>query len=136
MEVFYTDFSKFVGFNYKKPKKPFYLLDHIYFCVDYDGKRIIEKIARGFESDGTTLLKILFFIFGCSHNPQYLPAAIIHDWIMAHPEAVNYNRKLSSQIFRQALLNEGVAKWKAQAMFLAVEFWQWLKNFFVKKWRD
>lgn len=135
MKVFYTDFSKFIGYNYKNHKKPFYLLDNIYFIVECeDGSRIREKIEKGFESDGTTLLKILFFLLGCSHNPQYLPAAIIHDYLMEHPEIVNRNRKLSSRILRQALINEGVVRWKIEVMYWGVEFYQWVKNFFVKKW--
>ena len=135
MKVFYTDFSKFVGFNYKNHKKPFYLLDNVYFIVECDdGSRIREKIEKGFESDGTTLLKIFFFLLGCSHNPQYLPAAIIHDWIMKYPEVVNRNRKLSSRILRQALMNEGVVRWKIEIMYYGVEFYQWAKNFFIKKW--
>lgn len=135
MEVFYTDFSKTVGFNYKNVSKPFYLLTHMYFLVKYANKRIIEKIPAGFESDGTTLLKILFFLLGCSHNPQYLPAAIIHDWTVTNPKCVHYNRKLSSRILRQALLNEGVPYWKAQLMYLGVEGWQWLRNYFVRRWK-
>ena len=135
MKIFYKDFSKIIGFNYKNHKKPFYMLVEITFIVQLANERIKEKLPAGFESDGTTLLKVFFFILGCSHNPQYLPAAIIHDWIMLHPECVNYNRNLSSRILRQALLDEGVANWKAQLMYLGVEFWQWFKNFFVKKWK-
>lgn len=135
MKVFYKDFSKLIGFNYKNHKKPFYLLADVIFIAQDENERIKTTILAGFKSDGTTLLKVFFFILGCSHNPQYLPAAIIHDWIMEHPECVDYNRNLSSRILRQALLDEGVARWKAQLMYLGVEFWQWLKNFFVKKWK-
>lgn len=134
MEVFYTDFSKAVGYNYKNSKKPFYLLSNMYFIVQYANKRIREKIPQGYESDGTTLPEFVFFILGCSHNPQYLPAALIHDWIINNPEIVKRNRKLSSRIFKQCLINEGVAEWKINLLYWGVEFGQWFRNFFVKRW--
>lgn len=136
MKVFYTDFSKIVGYNYKNHKTPFYLMNNVYFIVEYtNGKRIRQKIDKGFESDGTTLYKIFWLLLGCSHNPQYLPAALIHDWIIKHPEIVNYNRKSSSQIFKQSLINEGVAGWKVHLMYFGVEFGQWFRNFSVKRWK-
>lgn len=136
MEVFYTDLSKAVGFNYKNKKKPFYLLNPIFFIVQYaKNKRIRAKIDQGFESDGTTVPHLFMWLIGCRHTPEYLNASIIHDWIINHPEIVNYNRKFSSKIFKTVLLQDGVPRWKAHLMYLGVEFGQWYRNFTTKRWR-
>lgn len=134
MQVFYTDFSHAIGFNYKSDK-PFYLEDHIFFIVEYANKRLRERIQRGFRSDGCTIPYVFRWLIGCPHTGAYLPASIIHDWILEHPETVHYNRQFASRIFKTALLNEGVSPLKAQIMYMAVDFWQWLKNFRTRKWR-
>lgn len=134
MQVFYTDFSHAIGFNYKSGK-PFYLEDHVFFIVEYANKRLRERIQRGFSSDGCTIPYVFRWLIGCPHTGAYLPASIIHDWILAHPEKVFHNRKFASRIFEQALLNEGVSPLKAHVMYLAVEFAQWWNNFKTKRWR-
>ena len=135
MQVFYTDVSRIVGYNYKKSEKPFYLSDPVFVIVEYANKRIRLKIPRGFESDGCTIPKGFRWLMGCPHTGVYLPASIIHDYILEHSEIVHYNRKLASRIFKTALLNEGVSPLKAQVMYFAVDLWQWLKNFKAGKWR-
>lgn len=136
MQVNYTSFDKAVGYNCKNKKKPFYLLYAVYVIVSYANKKIYLKLDdTNFTSDGCTLWKIFWLILGCPHSPEYLPASLIHDWILEHPETVHYNRKLASRIFKTALLNEGVSPLKAQIMYLAVDIWQAVKNVFIRKWR-
>ena len=135
MQIFYTDLSHLVGYNYKKLEKPFYLMDPVFLIVEYGNKRIRAKIDRGFISDGCTIPKVFRCLFGCPHTGVYLPASIIHDYILEHPEIVHYNRKLASRIFKTALLNEGVSPLKAQIMYLAVDLWQRLVNLRTHKWR-
>ncbi len=135
MEVFYSDFSKIIGFNYKNKKKPYYLIKSAFFIVDCLNKAQPFKIDAGFESDGTTLYKIFWLLLGCPHTSEYLPGAIIHDWIINHPEIVNYDRRTSSIIFYKVLRKERVVLWKAVLMFLGVELGQSVKNLFVRKWK-
>ena len=136
MQVNYTSFDKAVGYNCKNKKKPFYLVLPVYVIVSYTNKKIYLKLDdANFTSDGCTLWKIFWLILGCPHSPEYLPASLIHDWILEHPETVHYNRKLASRIFKTALLNEGVSPLKAQIMYLAVDIWQAVKNVFIRKWR-
>ena len=136
MQVNYTSFDRAVGYNCKNKKKPFYLILPVYVIVSYANKKIYLKLDdSNFTSDGCTLWKIFWLILGCPHSPEYLPASLIHDWILEHPETVHYNRKLASRIFKTALLNEGVSPLKAQIMYLAVDFWQAVKNVFIRKWR-
>lgn len=136
MQVNYTSFDKAIGYDYKNKKKPFYLIQPVYVIVSYANKKIYLRLDDpNFISDGCTLWKVFWLILGCPHTPQYLPASLIHDWILAHPQSVNYSRKLASRIFKTALLNEGVNPFKAQLMYLAVDIFQWVKNFKTRKWR-
>lgn len=136
MQINYTKFDKAIGYNCKNKKKPFYLVLPVYVIVSYANKKIYLKLDdANFTSDGCTLWKIFWLILGCPHSPEYLPASLIHDWILEYPETVNYNRELASRIFKTALLNEGVSPLKAQLMYIAVDFWQAVKNVFIRKWR-
>lgn len=135
MEIFYAGFEKLISYNYKLKDKPFYLQDKIVVIAKFeDGHKIYIMIDKGFQSDGCTIPKLLQIILGCPHTPEYLPAAIIHDYILEHPEIVKYDRKTASTIFFYALLKEGVCHTQAVIMYLAVDFWQWVRNFWTEKW--
>lgn len=134
--VNYTDFAPAVGFNYRNKKKPYYLMRHVIVIVRTGfGYPYYLKINKDFVSDGCTIPRLLWTVLGCPHNQEYLPASLIHDWLLCHPQEINRDRNLSSRIFRQVLLNEGVERWKAQLMYLAVELCQWVRNFKTGKWR-
>ena len=133
--VNYTDFARVVGFNYRNREKPYYLIQHIIVIVRVDTQTYYIKLDKGFTSDGCTIPRLLWTVLGCPHNQEYLPASLIHDWLLCHPQEINRDRNLSSRIFRQVLLNEGVERWKAQLMYLAVELCQWVRNFKTGKWR-
>lgn len=136
MQVNYTSFDRAVGYNCKNKKKPFYLIKPIFVIVSYANKKLYLRLDDpNFTSDGCTIPYIFRWLIGCKHTPEYLPASIIHDYILRHPEIVNYDRQLASLILKTALLNEGVKPFKAQLMYLAAELCQWVKNFKNRKWR-
>ena len=110
-------------------------MQHIIVIVRVATQTYYIKLDKGFTSDGCTIPRFLWNIFGCPHTPEYLPASLIHDYVLNHPETVNYNRNLSSRIFKQVLLNEGINKIKAEIMYLAVDIWQAVKNVVIRKWR-
>ena len=134
-EVNYTDISSITGYNYRNRKEPYYLMQHIIAIVRTETQTYYIKPDKGFTSDGCTIPRFLWNLLGCPHTPEYLPASLIHDYVLNHPETVNYNRNLSSRIFKQVLLNEGINKIKAEIMYLAVDIVQWLKNFRTRKWK-
>ena len=135
IDVNYTDFAQVVGYNYRNREKPYYLIQHIIVIVRVDTQTYYIKLDKGFTSDGCTIPRFLWNIFGCPHTPKYLPASLIHDYVLNNPETVIHNRNLSSRIFKQVLLNEGVNKIKAETMYLTVDIVQWVKNFKTRKWR-
>lgn len=133
MEINYI-LDKEIGYNYLNKSKPFRILRGAPIRVCIGKKKIYFMIPAGFSSDGCSIPKLARFFLGCPHTPQYVPASIIHDYLLTNPEIVRYDRKTASDIFFNALLKEGVCPVQAVIMYLAVELWQWIKNFFVEKW--
>lgn len=63
------------------------------------------------------------FGIGKGDTRLFVPA-LFHDIMCDKKEVVNYNRNLSSRIFRELLLMCEVPKWKAEIMYLAVDNYQ------------
>lgn len=122
----YDDFE--LLYQYKKQKCFFNLKSNVV-KVKVEGFTRSFVLPNGFQSDGCTIPKIFRFILGCNHKGEYLPPALIHDFLVEHDEIIP-NRKLVSQTFKTALLKEGVNPIKANLMYFAVEFWQR----FIKRW--
>ena len=134
MKVYYTDFQDILGFNYKQ-EKPIYLLSPAFVVVEHNNYYLRFAIKKAFKSDGCTFkLRLLWLFFGCPHTGKYLPASIIHDYILNNPSVVNYNRNLSSKIFKEALLNEGVDIITATVFYFIVEIYLAIRNIFTKRW--
>ena len=133
MEVNYI-LDKEIGYNYINEKKPFRILRGAPVRVSKGKKKIYFMIPAGFSSDGCSIPKLARFFLGCPHTPKYVPASIIHDYILEHPEVVKYNLKTASEVFFSALLKEGVCPVQAVIMFGAVHLWQRVKNYFEEKW--
>ena len=129
IKLTYSDFRESIGYNYKEPK-PFYAIKNIYVNIISKGFNRHFVIKRGFKSDGCTIPCIFRWFLGCEHKGEYLPASIIHDFLLVNKEIIGNSRILSSRIFKQVLLQEGVNPVIAQIMYLGVEFWQR----FIKRW--
>ena len=70
------------------------------------------------------------FGIGKGDTRLFVPA-LFHDIMCDHKEVVDYDRNLSSRIFRELLLMCEVPKWKANVMYFAVESYQK----FMKGWK-
>lgn len=123
IKLTYSDFKDSIGYNYKEPKA-FYAIKNIYVNIISKGFNRHFVIKRGFKSDGCTIPRAFRCFLGCNHKGEYLPASIIHDFLLANKEIIGNSRILSSRIFKQVLLQEGVNPLIAQIMYLGVEFWQ------------
>ena len=130
MKVIYPDISKIIGYNYRNTKEPFYLKRAINFVAYWDkAKRKAFHIPMGFTSDGCTIPKILQWILGCPHTPEYLPASIIHDFFVKNKHLID--RESASDIFEYILLVEGVDADKAKYM----RYWMNLYQKYVRRWK-
>lgn len=136
MQVLTTDFKDAIGYDYTNSERPFYLLEAIIaIIVDDNKKKTYLRLEKGYMSDGCTLKKCFWLLLGCPHTPKYLPASILHDWLIEHPATIGYNRNFSSRAFKQMLIQSGVSEVKAQLMYLAVEAWQAFSNLWRHRWR-
>lgn len=107
-----------------KLEKPFINKLEVCFNVNYLGTCYIIDIPRGYCWDGSTIPRIFWRLIGSKDEPQFLNASLVHDKICENKSLVNYDRQLSSMIFREILITSGVSKVKAYIMYYAVEFYQ------------
>ncbi|MCD7779986.1 MAG: DUF1353 domain-containing protein [Candidatus Gastranaerophilales bacterium] len=114
-----------------KNKKQFQVLQGALLKVIYKNKnnKEIKKIInapRGYIYDGATIP----FKIG-KGNMKLLIPSLFHDLMCEDKSLINYNRNLSSLIFRELLTECGINKIKAQVMYLAVDNFQK----FMKGWK-
>ena len=57
-------------------------------------------------------------------DTEFLNASMVHDMLCENHAAVDYDRQLSSMIFREILIASGVSRFKAQTMYIAVDNFQ------------
>lgn len=69
-------------------------------------------------------------------NMKLLIPALFHDIMCENKKCINYERKLSSQIFKELLLMCGVPKLKASVMYHCVDNYQKLFGGWNKKDKD
>lgn len=133
MEIGYN-FDHEIEYNCKDRRKPFRIIRGVVVSYKQGVKAHPFMIPKGFTSDGCSIPKVFRFLLGCPHTPEYVPASIIHDYLLAYPEIVKYDRKTASTIFFHALLKEDVCPVQAVIMYLAVDVWQRVKNLWTEKW--
>lgn len=136
MQVRYTNPENLIGFNPHEFVKPFFLTNRLIVNIVELSFNLWVVVPLGFKSDGCSIPWIFRLILGCKHNPKYVVASIIHDYIVENPQVVDYNRKLSSQIFYNVLLKEKVNKYLAYVLYLGVEIGQIYNTIFKGKWRN
>lgn len=135
MQVRYTNPENLIRFNPHEIVKPFFLTNRLIVNIVELSFNLWVVVPLGFKSDGCSIPWIFRLILGCKHNPKYVVASIIHDYIVENPQVVDYNRKLSSQIFYNVLLKEKVNKYLAYVLYLGVEIGQIYNTIFKGKWR-
>ena len=102
-----------------KNKKPFIAMASALIKVLYKGKTYFIANDSGYCYDGATIP----FKIG-KGNMKLLIPALFHDIICEDKSKVDYNRYLSSLIFRELLIQCKVNKFTACVMFLAVDTYQ------------
>lgn len=123
MIVRYTLFTPDVlGFDTTNKEKPFILTHRVNVYYAHGDVKSEFNIPKGFCSDGVTIKnKIAQFVICCPHQPEFVDAAIIHDYLTDRKIT---DRRTASEIMKEVLIQRGVPQWKAQVMFLFVELWQ------------
>jgi hypothetical protein len=88
------------------------------------GKKYKFTIHKGYCWNGSDIPRIFWRIIGSKSEPQYLIASCLHDWMLEHKQTIDYNRRLSTEVFKGCLLEAGVGKVKASIMAEAVDLFQ------------
>ena len=115
-EVLPTDNEKIVM---DKNKKPFIAQKVAVIKVTYEDKVYFIANETNFKYDGASIA----FKIG-KGNMKLLIPALYHDIICEDKSLVDFDRKLSSMIFKELLIQCKVNKVTAQIMYLAVDNYQ------------
>lgn len=110
----------------EKNKNPFQANNVAIIKVTYGDKRYIISNPCGLNFDGASIP----FKIG-KGNMKLLIPALFHDIICIDKSLVDYNRKLSSMIFKELLIQCHVNKLTAEIMYEAVDIYQR----FMKGWK-
>lgn len=110
----------------EKNKKPFQAQNVAIIKVTYGEKRHIISNPTGYTYDGASIP----FKIG-KGNMKLLVPALFHDIICEDKSLVDYDRKLSSMIFKELLIQCKVNTLTATIMYEAVNIYQ----SFMKGWK-
>ena len=110
-------------------EKPFTLNNDMTFKIRYtdkDEKEQVYKIGvkKGYKWDGASIPKILQWIIGKNTNPAFAVASMLHDVMCENHAEIGNDRKLSSNVFKALLKQNGTSNFKANVMTWAVDLYQ------------
>jgi len=103
----------------EKNKKPFQATKTAIIKVIYGDKKYLISNNSGYQYDGASIP----FRIGKSNMKLLIPS-LYHDIICEDKSLVDFDRKLSSMIFKELLLQCKVNKLTAEIMYQAVECYQ------------
>ena len=112
-------------------KKPFLNKRNVTFFIYYKDEIYTVFISKGYTWDGASIPFGFRWMLGGKGNPNFLVASCVHDKLCENKYLIDYNRKLSSLIFKELLLACGCTKIKANTMYAAVDNFQKL----MKGWK-
>lgn len=115
-EVLPSDDNKTVK---EKNKKPFMAIKSAVLKVKYDTREYTIANECGYTFDGASIP----FKIG-KGNMKLLIPSLFHDIICEDKSLVDFNRNLSSKIFKELLLQCKVNKLTAEIMYQAVDLFQ------------
>ena len=93
----------------------------------YDNKKFKQyrfKIRENYSFDGASIPRFFWRLIGSNTDNQFLIAALVHDVLCENHRYVDYDRELSSKVFRALLIASGVSEIKANIMCTAVDTYQ------------
>ena len=97
----------------------------------YDHKKFKQynfKIRENYCFDGASIPRIFWRLIGSNTDNQFLVAALIHDVLCENHKYIDFDRALSSKVFRALLIASGVGEIKANIMYNAVDLFQRFQN--------
>ena len=99
------------------------LTQNFYFPVPTGGWKVVVHVMPGFRTDGASIPRLLWFIFGSPYDPDIMAAAIAHD-ALYRGEIVP--RKDADRIFSDMMEKSGIKRWKRRRIWLGVGLFGWI----------
>jgi len=81
------------------------------------------SVPKGFRTDGASIPRPLWPIIGHPMDPEYYPAAVVHDYLYCQQRMT---RRQADCVFRELLERLGVAAWRCWAMYVGVRLGGWV----------
>ena len=95
------------------------------FRVYKDFKCYGYTIHTGFITNGADIPRLFWNIFP-PNSPEYMSAIVIHDFLCDKYPEVSY--KEADRIFYEAMIEIGVARWKAKLFYLCCRIYHRFKK--------
>ena len=86
-------------------------------------------VPKGFTTNGADIPRILWSLFP-PNSPEYLSAVVLHDFLCDKYPEVSY--KEADRVFYEAMIEIGVAKWKAKLFYISCRIYHRLKDIIRK----
>ena len=83
-------------------------------------------VPKGYVTNGADIPRILWSLFP-PNSPEYLSAVVLHDYMCAKNGVFTY--KEADEMFYSAMLDIGVAKWKAKLFYTCCKYYHKFKVF-------
>lgn len=93
----------------------------------YDNQKFKQyhfKIRENYCFDGATIPRFFWRLIGPNTDNEFLIAALVHDVLCINHNFIDYDRELSSKVFKALLIASGVSEIKANIMYHAVNTYQ------------
>lgn len=118
-----------------KVRYPYELLNNVEITVKTNKRDFSFKIYRGYVWDGATIPKIFWSIVGSSTSNDFLIPSLVHDYLLEFKPYIAHTilqyklsgkeyMDLTTNIFEDLLLGQGVSKAKARIMSSLVGLYQ------------
>jgi Protein of unknown function (DUF1353) len=82
-------------------------------------------VPEGFIYDGASIPSYFWDAVYTPFTPKVMRGALVHDWLYYthHVQKEPVSRKIADDIFKKALVEDGIESLKATMIYLAVRFW-------------
>lgn len=112
-------------------KLPFKLANNVSFKVVYkdnNKNKIIYKIPvkKGYKWDGASIPSCFQWLAGKNNEPEYAVASMVHDVMCQKHSVIGHDRRLSSNVFKTLLKQNGTPSFGANIMSWCVDAYQYL----------
>ena len=101
--------------------------------IDKDKFRVYKELSyqgiyipKGFVTNGADIPRI-FWSFFPPNSPEYLSAVVLHDYMCAKIGVFTYEE--ADRYFYNAMIEIGVARWKAKLFYFCVRLYHRFKVF-------